>query len=138
CRSGAGDVLFAYPAIGANALRVREISDQFPGVRISALAENEEQVRQWRGSRVGVFLDINPGMDRTGIEQTHCDMVVQLARAIAGLGLEFRGLHYYDGHLGGLQMSERVAVAHGGYERVLKIEIESARTVVRVRVVVER
>src|SRR5947199_215445 len=51
CRSGAGDVLFAYPAIGANALRVREISDQFPGVRISALAENEEQVRQWRGSR---------------------------------------------------------------------------------------
>src|SRR5881275_2603107 len=79
CRSGAGDVLFAYPAIGANALRAREISDQFPGVRISALAENEEQVRQWRGSRVGVFLDINPGMDRTGIEQTHCDMVVQLA-----------------------------------------------------------
>jgi len=121
CRSGAGDVLFAYPAIGANALRVREISDQFPGVRISALAENEEQVRQWRGSRVGVFLDINPGMDRTGIEQTHCDMVVQLARAIAGLGLEFRGLHYYDGHLGGLQMSERVAVAHAGYERLLKI-----------------
>jgi len=121
CRSGAGDVLFAYPAIGANALRVREISDQFPGVRISALAENEEQVRQWRGSRVGVFLDINPGMDRTGIEQTHSDMVVQLARAIAGLGLEFRGLHYYDGHLGGLEMRERTAAAHAGYERLLKI-----------------
>jgi len=90
-------------------------------VRISALAENEEQVRQWRGSRVGVFLDINPGMDRTGIEQTHSDMVVQLARAIAGLGLEFRGLHYYDGHLGGLEMRERTAAAHAGYERLLKI-----------------
>ena len=132
CRSGAGDVLFAYPAIGANALRVREISDQFPGVRISALAENEEQVRQWRGSRVGVFLDINPGMDRTGIEQTHCDMVVQLARAIAGLGLEFRGLHYYDGHLGGLEMSERVAGAHAGYERLLKIVNALERGGVRV------
>jgi D-serine deaminase-like pyridoxal phosphate-dependent protein len=121
CNCGAEDVLFAYPSMGANARRVREIADQFPGVRISALAENEEQVRQWRGSRVGVFLDINPGMDRTGIEQSHSDMVVQLARAIAGLGLEFRGLHYYDGHLGGLEMSERTAVAHAGYERLLKI-----------------
>src|SRR5690349_17630316 len=111
CSSGAEDVLFAYPAMGANARRVREIADQFPGVRISSLVENEEQVQQWRGSRVGVFLDINPGMDRTGIEQSHGDMVVQLARAIAGLGLEFRGLHYYDGHLGGLEMSERTAVA---------------------------
>src|SRR5437588_5435441 len=132
CRSGAGDVLFAYPAIGGNALRAREISDQFPGVRISALAENEEQLRQWRGSRVGVFLDINPGMDRTGIEQPHCDMVVQLARAIAGLGLEFRGLHYYDGHLGGLEMSERVAGAHAGYERLLKIVYALERGGVRV------
>jgi len=121
CRSGAADVLFAYPAMGANARRVREVADQFPGVRISALAENEEQVRQWRGCRVGVFLDINPGMDRTGIEQTHSDMVVQLARTIAALGLQLRGLHYYDGHLGGLEMRERTAVAHVGYERLLNV-----------------
>ncbi len=121
CRNGAGDVLFAYPAMGANVRRVREIADQFPDVRISTLAENEEQVRQWRGSRVGVFLDINPGMDRTGIEQTHSDIAVQLARAIAGLGPEFRGLHYYDGHLGGLEMHERIAGAHAGYERLLKV-----------------
>src|SRR4029077_19894882 len=63
CRSGARDVLFAYPAVRANARRVREIADEFPEVRISALAENTAQVEQWRGSRVGIFLDINPGMD---------------------------------------------------------------------------
>lgn len=68
CRSGAKDVLVAYPLVGANARRVVEIAEEFPAVRISVLAENEEQVRQWRGSRVGVFLDINPGMNRTGIE----------------------------------------------------------------------
>ena len=73
CRSGAADVLFAYPAMGANARRVREIAQQFPEVRISVLAENDEQVRQWRGSRVGVFLDINPGMNRTGIEQSETE-----------------------------------------------------------------
>jgi D-serine deaminase-like pyridoxal phosphate-dependent protein len=61
CRSGAADVLLAYPVVGANARRVHEIADQFPDVRISVLAENEEQVRQWQCSRIGIFLDINPG-----------------------------------------------------------------------------
>ena len=78
CRSGAGDVLFAYPAVGASVRRVREIADQFPGVRISVLAENKQQVGQWRDSRVGVFLDMNPGMDRTGIEQSRGDKGIEL------------------------------------------------------------
>lgn len=128
CRSGASDVLFAYPAVGANARRVSEISEQFPQVRVSVLAENEQQVGQWRGSRVGVFLDMNPGMDRTGIEQSHCDKVVELGRAIRDLGLEFRGLHYYDGQYGSLELRERTAVAHAGYGRLLKVVGELERS----------
>jgi D-serine deaminase-like pyridoxal phosphate-dependent protein len=128
CRSGAGDVLYAYPAVGANARRVRELADLFPEVRISVLAENEEQLRQWRGSRVGIFLDINPGMDRTGIEQSHGDKIVDLTRTIAGLGLEFRGLHYYDGQYGGLEERERATAAHAGYERLLKVVSEIERS----------
>jgi D-serine deaminase-like pyridoxal phosphate-dependent protein len=128
CRTGAADVLFAHPAVGANARRVRELADQFPEVRISVLAENDEQLRQWRGGRVGVFLDINPGMDRTGIEQSQGEKIVELGRAIAALGLEFRGLHYYDGQYGSLEERERTAVAHAGYARLLKVvnEIESS------------
>jgi D-serine deaminase-like pyridoxal phosphate-dependent protein len=121
CRSGAGDVLFAYPAVGANARRVREIADQFPQVRISVLAENKHQVGQWRDSRVGVFLDMNSGMDRTGIEQSHSDKIVELGRAIGDLGLEFRGLHHYDGHYGSLELRERTAAAHAGYDRLLRV-----------------
>lgn len=133
CRSGASDVLFAYPAVGANARRVREIAEQSPRVRISALAENEQQVAQWRGSRIGIFLDMNPGMDRTGIEQSHSAKALELARAIGRVGLEFRGLHYYDGHYGSLEASERTAAAHAGYERLLKVvnEIERSGMVVR-------
>jgi D-serine deaminase-like pyridoxal phosphate-dependent protein len=136
CRSGAGDVLFAYPAVGANARRVREIADQFPQLRISVLAENEQQVGQWRGSRVGVFLDMNPGMDRTGIEQNHSDKVVELCRAIGNLGLDFRGLHYYDGHYGGLEPRERTVMAHAGYERFLNVVRELERSGMYVREVV--
>lgn len=121
CRNGAADVLFAYPAVGANARRVSEIANQFPHVRISALAENENQVRQWRGSPVGVFLDINPGMNRTGIEPDHTENVVALVRAIADTGLNFRGLHYYEGQYGGLEENERTAAAHAGYNRLLDL-----------------
>ncbi|MGE5205940.1 MAG: alanine racemase [Chlamydiota bacterium] len=121
CEQRAEDVLFAYPSMGANARRVQELAAQFPGVRVSVLAENEEQIRQWRGSRVGVFLDINPGMNRTGIEQNSVAEVVTLERAIRTAGLEFRGLHYYDGQLGGLELGERTQAAHRGYEQLMKI-----------------
>jgi D-serine deaminase-like pyridoxal phosphate-dependent protein len=119
CRSGAADVLLAYPSVGANARRVREIADQFPDIRISVLVESEEQVRQWQGSRVGVFLDINPGMNRTGVEQSHGDKVARLVRGLRDAGLEFRGLHYYDGQYGGLDERERTTAAHAGYDCLL-------------------
>jgi D-serine deaminase-like pyridoxal phosphate-dependent protein len=128
CQCGAADTLLAYPSVGANARRVREIAEEFQKVRISVLAENEEQIRQWRGSRLAIFLDINPGMNRTGIEQGHADEVVVLVRAIGDAGLEFRGLHYYDGQYGGLDEPERTAATHNGYDCLLKIVSEVERS----------
>jgi D-serine deaminase-like pyridoxal phosphate-dependent protein len=121
CQCGAADVLLAYPTMGANARRVREIAAEFPNVRVSILAENEEQVRQWQSSRLGIFIDINSGMNRTGIDESDFEQVVKLARAIAAAGLEFRGLHYYDGHHGGLPEPERTAAAHRGYDHLMDI-----------------
>lgn len=132
CRSGAADVLLAYPTMGANARRVRDIAEQFPDLRISVLAENEEQIGQWRGSRVGIFLDINPGMNRTGMEQSHSNEVIAMVRAITQAGVEFRGLHYYDGQYASLTASGRTQAAHQGYDCLLKIisKIENHRLVV--------
>ena len=121
CECGANDVLLAYPVMAANARRVQQIAEQFPGVRISVLVESAEQVRQWRGSLLGIFVDINPGMNRTGIAQNHVDEIAQLASAIAASGLEFRGLHYYDGQYGAIPEPERTAAAHDGYDRLLNI-----------------
>jgi D-serine deaminase-like pyridoxal phosphate-dependent protein len=121
CRAGAADVLVAYPLVAANAQRVRDIAAQFPGVRVSALIENSDQVRQWEGSRVGLFVDINPGMDRTGVEQERADQIVTLARLIGATGLQFRGLHYYDGHLREDNLERRCQQAHLGYDRLMVI-----------------
>jgi D-serine deaminase-like pyridoxal phosphate-dependent protein len=128
CQEGAGDVLLAYPSIGANARRAREIAEQFPEVRISVLAENDEQIRQWSESHLGVFLDINPGMNRTGIQPERGQEVLNLVSATGNAGLEFRGLHYYDGQYGALDEGERTEAAHRGYDSLLNLttEIESA------------
>jgi D-serine deaminase-like pyridoxal phosphate-dependent protein len=128
CQNGAPDVLLAYPTMGANARRAREIAQQFPHVRMSVLAESRDQVNQWQSSRVGIFIDINPGMNRTGIEQSQPDAVVALAHAIIDAGLEFRGLHYYDGQYGSLAEAEREEATHRGYDRLLEIVSELERS----------
>src|SRR5580698_1649662 len=122
--------------MGANARRTQDIAREFPDVRISVLAENEHQVRQWYGRPMGTFLDINPGMNRTGIQQSQTDRVVGLTRVIADAGLEFRGLHYYDGQFGSLPdgdgLSGRTQAAHRGYDRLLEIVHDLERSGINV------
>jgi len=126
CQAGAQDVLVAYPLVGANAARVRQISEQHRGVAVSILVENESQLAQWRGSSVGIFVDVNPGMNRTGVPDDQADRILDLSKSIASSGLQFRGLHYYDGHLSKYSMAERCAKAHPGYERLMKIVLTLA------------
>ena len=121
CENNATDVVVAYPVAGANAQRVRQIARWFPNVRISVLVEAEQQVAQWKGSGIGVFVDINPGMNRTGLEPDRTDDLVRLLRSIAEAGLEFRGLHYYDGQFGSIAEPERTAKTHAGYDQLLQL-----------------
>ncbi len=122
CEAGGRDVLVAYPVVGRSAERVVEIAKQFPEVSVSALVENIESVQRWRATDIGLFIDVNPGMNRTGIEQHRTDDIVALARAIVAAGIRFRGLHCYEGHLAGPDLPERIAAAHAVYARLLQIE----------------
>ncbi len=118
CEAGARDVLVAYPMVGAAVRRVLEIADEYRDVRVSVLVENERQAANWRGSRIGMFIDVNPGMDRTGIGQQRIADIVDLARS---LGSQYRGLHYYDGHIHAEDLAERRAAAWRGYDQLIDI-----------------
>ena len=72
-------------------------------------------------SGVGIFIDVNPGGNRTGIEQERIADIVELAREIQRAGLVFRGLHYYDGHHRQADLAERTAAAWQGYERLMAL-----------------
>jgi D-serine deaminase-like pyridoxal phosphate-dependent protein len=118
CEAGMNDVLLAYAVVGANARRVLELAEKYPHVRISVLVESVEQVAAWAGSRVGIFVDVNPGMDRTGISQDGIAAILDVVRAA---GSQFRGLHYYDGHMSAASLQEREKLAHKGYDRLMEI-----------------
>jgi D-serine deaminase-like pyridoxal phosphate-dependent protein len=120
CEAGMRDVLVAYPMVGANARRVYELSVRYPDVAISALVDHPKQIQEWNPS-IGLFIDVNPGMDRTGIGPDHTSRVVELTHAIADSGRPFRGLHYYDGHLGSLEYEERRSQALIGYEQLIRL-----------------
>ena len=118
CEIGAADVLLAYPVVGANARRTREIANRFPGTRISVLIETHEQSLLWRSSSIGIFVDVNPGMDRTGISEERLADIVELARSS---GEQFRGLHYYDGHISAFDGADGERNAHKGYDHLMQI-----------------
>ncbi len=121
CQAGMRDVLVAYPHTGSNAKRVAAIAAAFPRVRVSAIVEASEQLRNWTGSGVDLFIDINTGMNRTGIAGECLDEIAGLARQIAAARLTFRGLHFYDGHATEPDLGQRTEHAHARYDRLLGI-----------------
>lgn len=120
CELGAPDVLLAFPVVGANARRAAELALAHPATRVSVLVESPAQLAQWRGAPVSAFIDVNPGMDRTGLA-ADAGAVLALAHAAREMGLELAGLHWYDGQLGGVAADERERVAHAGYDRLLQL-----------------
>jgi D-serine deaminase-like pyridoxal phosphate-dependent protein len=118
CQEGAADVLLALSVTGANARRVLQIASNYRETRISVLVETVDQLNSWRGEEVGIFLDINSGMNRTGVSQDRTDTIVALAKLA---GRQFRGLHYYDGHMAGVPAAERETKVHEGYRWLLGV-----------------
>jgi D-serine deaminase-like pyridoxal phosphate-dependent protein len=57
-------------------------------------------------------------MNRTGIDPQRVLEIRALARE---LGTQFRGLHFYDGHMSAIPASEREARAHEGYDRLVDL-----------------
>ena len=136
CEAGMRDVLVAYPHSGANARRIADIAARFPDVRVSALVEAPDQIESWSASGIDLFIDINPGMDRTGIDEGAQTEVIALAQQITAAGLTFRGLHFYDGNSTEADIGERTRKAHARYDGLLALRAEVERAGVEVNEII--
>lgn len=121
CQCGMRDALVAYSHSGRNARRVAEIAAEFPAVQISAMVESTEQISNWHGTRVGLFIDVNSGMDRTGLPLSEVKGIAKVAETIEAAGLVFRGIHFYDGHATEIDLAERASKAHARYDELLRL-----------------
>jgi D-serine deaminase-like pyridoxal phosphate-dependent protein len=97
------DVLLAYQPVGPNINRFMLLQERFPKTSFSCLvdnlvtASNLGAVAKENNTTVAVYLEINVGMNRTGILP---DTAIQLYEGIAAITeLNLKGLHAYDGHI---------------------------------------
>ena len=100
----APDVLLAYQPLGPKLQRFISLIKKYPSTKFSCLTDNigaaNEQSLAFEsdGLAVPVFIDLNVGMDRTGIYPD--EKAIELADHINKLkGIHLVGLHAYDGHI---------------------------------------
>lgn len=115
----APDILLAYQPVGPKVERLLELAAAYPNSRFSCLVDAQESAAALNeaaakaNTRVTIYIDINVGMNRTGI------VPGKPAKALAEFlktckNLQLRGLHAYDGHIGDADLAvrrQRVATA---------------------------
>ncbi len=71
------DILIAYPLVGPNLLRFLQLMERYPHTRFSmilddrAIARELESLAETKHQPVEVFIDIDPGLHRTGVPLGH-------------------------------------------------------------------
>jgi len=103
-KCGAHDILLAVQPVGPNIERFFRLKQEFKESKISCIADNEKVIIQLSdmarktGLEAHVWLDINNGMNRTGVIPG--EKAVRLyKRIIDSPMLVAEGLHVYDGHI---------------------------------------
>jgi D-serine deaminase-like pyridoxal phosphate-dependent protein len=103
-RCGAPDILLAVQPVGPNIERFFKLQQAFRKIKISCIADNEEiiirlsDMARKTGIETHVWLDINNGMNRTGV--TPGEKAGRFFKRIMDSPmLVAEGLHVYDGHI---------------------------------------
>lgn len=113
--AGARHVTWAYPSANPAAIeRFVNAACQHADAQLVGLVDSPAGLGRWEPAlggapaNVGLRVDLDPGMGRTGIAMS--DEAVALARAVHALG-RFAGWHVYDGHIHGERAARRREVA---------------------------
>lgn len=110
-RAGADDVLIAYQPVGPKIARLHELIVKYPATRFSCLIDNAGTARSIasffhaHGGSVFVYVDLNVGMNRTGIAPENALHLFHAVKDLEGIALA--GLHVYDGHIQQTDLEER-------------------------------
>lgn len=121
----APDVLLAYQPVGPKISRLLSLVKAYPQTRFSCLVDSEDNASQIdslckrENINLDVYIDLNVGMNRTGIKPEKAPI---LAKKILYLyNLRLRGVHGYDGHIHDENVQKRQKNADGSFALVHKV-----------------
>lgn len=125
--AGAEDVILAYQPVKTKFLRLVNLIRKYPGTQYSCLVDNIDSARLFSDLISGVegaenrvplpvYIDLNVGMDRTGIKPEYAYDLYLAIRTLAGV--KFKGFHAYDGHIRVSDIAERTAQCDRDFHQV--------------------
>jgi D-serine deaminase-like pyridoxal phosphate-dependent protein len=119
----APDVLLAYQPVGPKLQRFIALIKKYPLIKFSCLVDNLISAKSIAGVaiendiEVPVYIDLNVGMNRTGIVPG--DSAIKLYESCAGVkGIQLKGLHAYDGHIRAQDIQQRAIECDKAFEQV--------------------
>jgi D-serine deaminase-like pyridoxal phosphate-dependent protein len=123
---GAKDILLAYQPVGPVISRFFNLRKKFPGIKISCIADCREIIEELseaassNNSEINIYLDLNVGMNRTGIEPG--SKAADLFMVMTGSpNVKVEGLHVYDGHIHEKDFQLRKKLCDDAYAPVQKL-----------------
>ncbi|HEV8287366.1 MAG TPA: D-TA family PLP-dependent enzyme [Chitinophagaceae bacterium] len=124
---GAPDVVLAYQPLGPKLQRFIELIKKFPATKYACLTDNisaaKEQANAFgeNGIEVPVYIDLNIGMNRTGIIPN--ENAIELCKFCSTTrGIKFAGSHAYDGHLRNADINIRTKECDEAFAQVEKLK----------------
>lgn len=123
---GAPDVLLAYQPVGPKLQRFISLTINYPSTQFSCLVDHPLSAQKiseaaiQANNVISVFIDINGGMNRTGIKADKEAMELYLLAEHLE-GVEVKGFHIYDGHIRNTDLGKRKEESDIAFAAVEKI-----------------
>jgi D-threonine aldolase len=120
---GAPEILLAYQVVGPLARRAAGLQKKFASLSLEVLVDAPEQVTDLSqacrssGVELGAIVDVNPGLNRTGVPPRETATLVR--GIVKAPGLRFAGLHSYGSRPAQGTAEERKAIYRASTQTVV-------------------
>jgi D-serine deaminase-like pyridoxal phosphate-dependent protein len=127
----APDVLLAYQPTGPKVERLIQLIKKFPSTRFSCLVDSlapaqflavQAQIHQLE---IPVYIDLNVGMNRTGVVPSKAKMLFE--QIVSLQGIIPVGLHVYDGHIADTDINQRTNRCNEAFAPVEELKEQLAQ-----------
>ena len=137
----APDILLAMQPVGINIHRFFELIVQYPNSSFSTIIDNEEimlkmdSLASEKKLQVSLWLDINNGMNRTGITPNNEAVLLYQKMALSN-NVIAQGLHVYDGHIHESDFNLRQQICDKDFDLVVTLKSQIEQLGIKIKTIV--